>query len=92
MRPDKEFRQGFLGFLLQQWGAKTSDRFPCFLPERGQAGSFYEVRGGGGPYVGPKGWPRWSAFDGAVWVFGLFFFVLFLFNNFWLCWVFIVVP
>ena len=92
MRPDKKYRHGFLGFLLQQWGAITSDRFPCLLPERGQAGSSYGVRVGGDPYVGPEGWPRWSAFDGAVWVLVFFPLFSFSFNNFWLCWVFIVVP
>lgn len=28
-RPDKIFRQGFLGVPLQQEGAKTGNRFPC---------------------------------------------------------------
>ena len=27
-RPDKKFRQGFLGALLQQQGARTKYRFP----------------------------------------------------------------
>ena len=31
-RPDKKFRQGLLGFLLQQRRVKTRNSFCCLLP------------------------------------------------------------
>lgn len=45
-----------MGLLLQQWGARTKNRFPCFLlPRWGQVPSLYVVRVGVGPGVGLEG-------------------------------------
>ena len=57
---------GLLGPLLPQERVKTSNMFPCSLPERGWAGSLYGVRIGVCPGVRPEGCLRCFAhpFDG----------------------------
>ena len=59
-RPDEKFRQGFMGALLQQRGERTNIRFPGLLARslRQRACSFYGVRVGVRPGVGPDGWLR----------------------------------
>ena len=34
-RPDRKFRQGFIGASDTAGGTRTNDRFPCWLPELG---------------------------------------------------------
>ena len=65
-KPGRKFR---LGPLLQQRGRRTINRFPCLLtPPEGWADSFQGVRWGVCPWVGSRGWHRWSAhpFGGGV--------------------------
>ena len=50
--------KALLGSLMQLGGAKTSNKFPCLFPKRGQAGSLQER---GGPGAGLEGWLKWSA-------------------------------
>ena len=47
-----------MGPLLHQWGARTSNRFPCSLSKEGQTGSLYGVRVGVRPWVRLEGWLR----------------------------------
>ena len=56
-RPDKRFRQGLLGALLQQEGRRTSNRFPHSLSGVGVSRSRFltRVRAGAGPGVGLQG-------------------------------------
>ena len=54
-------RQGLIGALLQEWGARSSNRGPGSLPEVGRAASLHGVRAGARAEVGPEGWLRWSA-------------------------------
>ena len=53
--PEKKFRQGFIGSLLQQEGARTNKSFPylflCFL-EVGKASMFLIWGKGKGMYRG----------------------------------------
>ena len=50
--------KALLGLLQAQEGAKTSNRFPCSLPERGWACFLHGVRVGLCSGVGPEGWLR----------------------------------
>ena len=55
-RPDRKFRQGFIGVHASQRGVKTSSRLPCSLPQKdGAAHSLHE---GWGCVLG---FPRGSA-------------------------------
>ena len=51
--------KALLGLELQ--GAKTSNRFPCLLPEHGPTGSLKGMRVAMGPRFGLEGWLGWSA-------------------------------
>lgn len=68
-RPDKTFRLGFLGPLLQQGGNENKSQVPLLARSlTGRAGSLYAVREGVCPGSGPEVWLRWPAhpFRGAV--------------------------
>ena len=60
-RPDEKFRQGFTGARAVAGGTKTSNRFPCSLPDGGRAGSLNGVRLGLDWWVRPEGWLRGAA-------------------------------
>ena len=55
-RPDKKSRQGFIGGPAAFGRARTSKRFPCSRPKRGQAGSLHGVRVGVCPGFRWEGW------------------------------------
>ena len=50
-----------MGLVLQQEGAKTSNRFTSLLVEVGRACYLCGVRGGVYPGVGLEGWLTWFA-------------------------------
>ena len=50
-----------LGSSSRGQGWRTSNMFPCLLPEGGQACSLYGPRVGVCPEVSPEGWLRWFA-------------------------------
>ena len=47
--------KALLGLVLQQEGVKTSNRFPCSLPEGGSELVLYGARVGVHPGVTPEG-------------------------------------
>ena len=64
-RPDKQFRQGLIGPMMQQGAEKATSSFSCWLPclfaQGMQVDSFYRVRVWVLSEVGLEGWLRWVA-------------------------------